>query len=716
MKHRSGKTPLRAKARLIRTLLGDEMVSNEIIAVVEMVKNAYDADAENVIISISPGQEIVILDDGHGMTHDTVLSVWTQPATLMKKKNPFSPIKGRRVLGNKGIGRFASFRLGGQLEVITRALDIDTRVVEPLETRLVMDWSELEQDDELYLDQVFCDWETREPVQFGPGGLAARYGNNTGTGTILRITKLDPQVTWDEAKVTNLRVALSRLVSPNEKSDFTIRLDVPYRDLAGPIEAPAPLKTPDYRIFGDVDELGVATLTYESHDERYTIGPMKLALPANRVRGRKSMKSAKLRKPQCGPFKIDLKVWDRDRGSLATKAAMYGFTTREIREMLDRVSGVSVYRDGFRVFPYGESGDDWLRLDLRRVQNPTLRVSNNQVVGVVIIGADTNPLLVDQSNREGFIRNQAVEDLIDLVLLVLAELETRRYVARRDLLGVKRPSPPLFSGFELSMLREFALERELVSQRELLKVVDRQERQIKARVREVQAAFVRYRRLASMGKLVDTVLHEGRQPLGKIDMATEDLIGALRDDCLSQQVLSAVDRIRLHANTVSHVLRKVEPFSGKSRSRPKLMAIEHVLHRAFDLMSSDLRKVKCELSDTSTLVIIDEYDMLQVFVNLIENSVYWLSTSKTPNPIIRVDIETVGSKAIMLFCDNGPGVPPEYRESIFDPYFTLKDGGTGLGLVIVGEIITEHEGQLELMLDGPLSGACFRITLPLGGE
>lgn len=716
MKQGSGKVALRAKARLIRTLLGDEMVSNEIVAVVELVKNAYDADAENVIISISPGREIVIIDDGHGMTLDTVLSVWTQPATLVKKKNRFSPLKGRRVLGNKGIGRFASFRLGGKLEVVTRALNVHTRVVEPVETRLMMDWSELEENDELYLDEVFCNWETREPVEFGPNGLAKRYGIKTGTGTLLRITKLDPEVSWDEEKVTNLRVALSRLVSPNEISDFTIKLDVPYDNLSGPIDAPEPLKTPDYRIFGEVDAEGVATLTYESHGERCTIGPVKLALPADRTQGRKSTKSVKLRKPQCGPFKIDLKVWDRDRESLATKASLYGFTTREIREMLDRVCGVSVYRDSFRVFPYGESGDDWLRLDLRRVQNPTLRVSNNQIVGVITIGADTNPLLIDQSNREGFIRNQAVEDLIDLVLLVLSELEARRYVARRDLLGVKKPSP-LFSGFELSLLRQFALEREQVSQRELLKVVDRQERQIKARVKEVQEAFVRYRRLASMGKLVDEVLHEGRQPLGKIDMATDDLLAALREECLSDQVLSAVNKIRFHAQTVSHVLRKVEPFSGKSRSKPRLMAIEPVIHRAFDLMSSDLRKVRCELPETHTLVLVDEYDMLQVFVNLIDNSVYWLRESKTDNPTIRVDVHKAGSKAIILFCDNGPGVPPEYRESIFDPYFTLKDGGTGLGLVIVGEIVTEHEGQLELMLDdGPLPGACFRITLPLGGE
>ena len=76
----------------------------------------------------------------------------------------------------------------------------------------------------------------------------------------------------------------------------------------------------------------------------------------------------------------------------------------QVRGMLDNGAGISIYRDGFRVLPYGEPDDDWLRLDMRRVQNPTLRLSNNQVLGYVLISSEGNPKLRDQSNREGSLR------------------------------------------------------------------------------------------------------------------------------------------------------------------------------------------------------------------------------------------------------------------------------------------------------------------------
>src|SRR5438270_13826122 len=115
---------------------------------------------------------------------------------------------------------------------------------------------------------------------------------------------------------------------------------------------------------------------------------------------------------------------------MRARAAERGGTVTAVREDLDQAAGLSVYRDGFRVLPYGEPRNDWLRLDLRRVQNPTLRLSNNQNVGYVLISAEANPALRDQSNREGLIENQAFEDLRDLVLLALKELEVRRYDVR----------------------------------------------------------------------------------------------------------------------------------------------------------------------------------------------------------------------------------------------------------------------------------------------
>ena len=115
---------------------------------------------------------------------------------------------------------------------------------------------------------------------------------------------------------------------------------------------------------------------------------------------------------------------------MAELAGRFGTKAARVREDLDNAAGVNVYRDGFRVLPYGDKGDDWLHLDARRVNNPTLRLSNNQVAGYVLIGADANPDLRDQTNREGLIDNKAFEDLRLAVREMIARLEGARYDAR----------------------------------------------------------------------------------------------------------------------------------------------------------------------------------------------------------------------------------------------------------------------------------------------
>src|SRR5439155_1074075 len=158
------------------------------------------------------------------------------------------------------------------------------------------------------------------------------------------------------------------------------------------------LQQPDYAISGDIDSRGNYALTYINHGRKEKIPPGNFGKPS---------------RPSCGPFEIELRVWDRDRPGIQRLAEIFHKKQSEIRNELDRSAGVYIYRDKFRVLPYGEPEIDWLRLDHRRVQNPTLRVSNNQVVGCVLISADQNPTLKDQSDREGIFASQAFEDLKD---------------------------------------------------------------------------------------------------------------------------------------------------------------------------------------------------------------------------------------------------------------------------------------------------------------
>src|SRR5262249_37799859 len=155
---------------------------------------------------------------------------------------------------------------------------------------------------------------------------------------------------------------------------------------------------------------------------------------------------------RCGPLRVKIFAFDLETEALAK----IGPRT-EVRAWLREWSGISVYRDGFRIWPYGEPHDDWLRLDQRRVNNPVVRLSNNQVVGFVAISRDGNPELRDQTNREGLINNRALEDLRRLMSFVLQALEAERQTLRHP--RVKSPPGHGASRASSSSAIPVALER-----------------------------------------------------------------------------------------------------------------------------------------------------------------------------------------------------------------------------------------------------------------
>ena len=136
---------------------------------------------------------------------------------------------------------------------------------------------------------------------------------------------------------------------------------------------------------------------------------------------------------RCGPVRVRLFAFDLEGEAIARIGPRL-----EVRAWLREWTGITIYRDGFRVLPYGEPHDDWLRLDRRRVNNPVERLSNNQVIGFIDISRDRNPELLDQTNREGLIHNKAMEDLRSLAIFVLQLLESQRQSVRRPVAGAKQ--------------------------------------------------------------------------------------------------------------------------------------------------------------------------------------------------------------------------------------------------------------------------------------
>ena len=499
----------------------------------------------------------------------------------------------------------------------------------------------------------------------------------------------------------------------NRNDEFEVRLDLPtsFEQQSGIVEAPELLRNPHYSLNGSMDAQGKYEITLRLREGDGEV-PIRGEFKPNN------------HEPECGPMEIELRVWDRDQASMSDLMEHHSFeTVPQVRSELDAATGISIYRDGFRVLPYGEPNNDWLRLDLRRVQNPTLRLSNNQVMGYVLIRSDTNPGLKDQSNREGLIESRSLVDLREFIKVALNGLELRRYSLRRETSPYQPRRPRrrggLFADFDLVPVRQYVREN-YPDDRSLTALVGEAEKDLATRVRSIQEVISRYQRLATLGQLVDIVLHDGRAPLTKI--SNEAVLG-LRDVeragtegvGLIKQLGTRFKTIANQSEALATVFRRIEPFGGRKRGRPGSVPLEEVIANAFSVLDTEIAEVgvALDLPQTDTKVTVDQTEVQEVIINLLQNSLYWLRQAPVDSRQVTVQVcRKAPGEVEVVFSDSGPGVPQEFREIIFDPYISTKTDGVGLGLTIAGEIVTDYYGGvLELMERGPLQGASFRFTL-----
>ncbi|ETA25841.1 hypothetical protein SJDPG2_09980 [Porphyromonas gingivalis SJD2] len=694
-----GNFVFKPRARIIKTI-GEELISNDNVAVVELVKNSYDAESPIVEITFNgivkerlegkkikkyidkTNASIIILDEGKGMDFNTIQSAWMEPATNFKKKKENQNTK-RKFTGEKGIGRFASAKLASRLELITRQKDGEEIIV-------YFNWDDFSDEDN-YLENINIHWETRQPIEIKE------------SGTILKLIGLSND--WDEDKIREMRVTLSRLLNPIVPvEDFLISVNIPRgldENLDGIIERPETLNKPDYYIKGHITGNGrpdeVLFFSKNIGKEEQLIFTEKDFL---------------LKDPQrqsvAGKFSFEFRVWNRD--DLKRLSKEINSTVKNIKKDLDDLSGISIYRDNIRVLPYGNKNNDWVSLDIRRVNNPTLRLSNNQIVGYIAIGLDSNPLLKDQSNREGLIESQALKDIREFILLILNEVEQRRYQERpRE--GERNPmsKESLFETFSLHSISTLIKEK-APAEKEILEAVKRKDIEIKDSVFKIQEVISRYRRLTTLGQLIDAVVHDGGNFLNKIDLQVNLIVKALKNKNI-EEIGGWVANIQNVRKDFAQLFRRIEPFGGRRRGRPKSVIVEEVIKNQFMLYHTDLSRLNINyvISETKHIVTIDEAELGIIFMNLIQNSIYWLENIDSERKIV-VKVSRSNEELTIIFSDNGPGIKSGTEDNIFEPYFSTKPEGIGLGLAIVGELVSEYNGEFMLINSDILDGATFKIT------
>ena len=672
---RSGTIAFQPRARLLK-LLGEELISDEVVALGELVKNAHDADAGEVRVTFrgvtAPGGSIEVRDDGTGMDADTLLGRWMAPAASTKvgRGRQVTP-RGRRVLGEKGVGRFAADKLARHLELFSRCPGRADEVC------AAVDWDQYDTDD-LALSEVLNRWELRRAAAVEPHG------------TLLRMSGL--RSVWTERMFRRLSIRLARLLSPFHRTDpLVIRIESDeFPQYAGELRADFLEKAP-YRVEA-------------CFDGRQTIDT---SLNGRRAASQRWNGQGEL---CCGPVKVRLYVFDLDGEAIARVGPRV-----EVRAWLREWTGVSIYRDGYRVWPYGEPHDDWLRLDQRRVNSPVEHLSNNQVIGFIDIGRDANPELTDQTNREGLFHNQAFDDLRRLVYFALQAVEAERQSIRHPVRRVVPPAPAENGAPTLAADLGRLAAKATGELGEELRRLQRRAQEDAAREREDQQRMLAgYSGLAALGQMASGLL-----PLLPVETARlQTELERLRAIIANRKLPEAREALQNMSDSMASINEQhrvmLAATGAVDRRRTIDLAAEVKSYREFVQTLLETHGVEMLVTcPPDTEVLRTEmrpenfYSLLQI---LTSNALDWLR--RTDGPQIRVTVRADEERCELVFSDNGPGVPLEAVGRVFDPMFSRKEGGRGMGLTVARQVVESHGGRIELLVDGRRRGANFRLVFP----
>lgn len=737
-----GIVKFRPKARLLH-LLGHELITDEVIAMVELVKNSHDADATHVIVELTDvtknsDGKIEIKDDGNGMTLDTVKQAWMEPARNNKKVEEGLMLRtkgfNRLPLGEKGVGRFSVDKLGFKLELITRFCEFDknTKEISQLseeEVVLIIEGKKFTEDS--YLDEIECEWLTRKPIEFP----------ERKHGTLLRIRDL--RSPWNKETVLKVQLGLARLSSPFlEAKDFEIIFKSnEFPDLPVKIENPL-LSLAPWVLDAEINSDGIMNSTIQGPDKvkKNITKDLRDGLHIFLLPGGKK---GEYRKSLCGQFKFKLYGFEMKQSELKR----YGID-KEKQELLRDVCGVSIYRDGFRIWPYGEKGNDWLLLDKRRIQNTSL-LGNDRVIGYIEISKEQNPNLRDKTNREGLIEEgNAFSDFRELAGHATDILSQYRYVAtphkKRDKSRAQEGKDEVESGNKQIAESALKAKKEIMTAKTSIEKGDAERakssidqakeeaeksekatEQIKTGIQKLmeelklsEDQIENLISLSGIGMTAERMTHELSKAANNSTKMLKETVKILESGKADILVIKKnLLLIEGQLGIIRDYVRRMEPlYYSKSKYTEKLN-ISEIAKSMKDFYKNTCWDLKIDvdiIEDSKLIVDINKGHIMQVFNNLFDNSFFWLE-HKPPSGKSRIVIKVSGKSLSLIFADNGPGVEDYVKPHIFSPFVTTKPGGRGLGLFIVEDILRNYNAEIEL-INGEkiLDGANFKITFQGG--
>lgn len=682
----------------------------------ELVTNADTInELSGALEKVDRLNSITISDTGSGMSLNELKEIYLVIGTSSRKSEVDAAVAGEKshspFLGEKGIGRLSAMRLGEHLSVkTTKSSDRHYNLID-------IDWSEFNDISKKIEDIIIkprVGDEKKEP---------------SFSGTEIKIQKLNAN--WTEKRVERIaKDEFSLFMNPlceasgkriavfwNGKRINFSRIE---RNFLSHSNAHLIGK---YRVGNDGPELKLRielkNLGFD-HDNKVKTETVFNDILISSLVGQKSKRSRSRRDKRdinisaldsVGSFDFELHWFNRKTLRKENTAEEF----RTLRNLLDQWMGVRLYRDGFRVYPYGSKEDDWLELDKSALASKSYSLNRLQLVGQVKIRRIQNPELIDQTNREGL--RQTPEELI-----LKETIKFAVYCLREEMKRLTKQQKDIEEPFVVNETKDIDLENRMkVKIQSIRKIVTSEhhylvndldlmreefaQNSLKARkhIANLEKEADQLHALAGIGLMVEIVAHE-------LNRTAEDaihIINGLKRNPKQEDIGRRLESLRASMTSILKRLKILDPLSVAGRQRKEHFNLVELVDDILTAHESQLNRHQINLnlssSDTSVPVHAVKGMVVQVLENLISNSVYWMDIKKTLDNSFKPSLTiSIGSNPPRIrFSDNGPGIPNQYKDRIFDLHFSLKEREKrrGLGLHIAREAAEHNGGALVLDQD-----------------
>lgn len=703
--------------------LGNELVGKRETAVGELIKNAYDADATKVDLIFeqawTPGGTLRIEDTGNGMTREQLINGFMRLSSASKVNEPYSPIFHRARAGKKGIGRFAAQRLGNKLTIITQTKNT------PYAIKVSFEWKRFVTDTDL--------WSVESRIEEIP------KIKDQGTDLIIE----DLREGWTDALLAKTNKSVMALLQPypigkDEKNliDPGVQINF-YRDQV----------SEEHKVIDSVESiynLALVEIDGLVKDDGEASWSMKSTRLGDEVHFH-SNSNDKKNYPLLKGMKLKAYYYIYE-SSLFPRGAM-----KYVRDLASEYGGIRVYRNGFRVLPYGEKGNDWLGLDESVTKRTILSPhQNSNFFGLVELKGDY--LLhefEETASREGLIENEAYNELVEciyqmLMAVVLRVSDLRGRKGRADQKGWDK-NPTIKVDTALDELRSIFVsnpEKEKKSS-EQSRTSGRQEfyNQAKSLIEEIHSKRQEERKiiaalldenrmlrvLASVGLIVGEFVHEVKRFLPAFRSSIDTIKTTAKDNLLiDENIVNLEYQIEgftsytsyFESNISQNIIRELTPIAPHKQVKDFINIVSNDLKRAGIVMEPPVLK-----GINLRTMPMHPSEWMSILFNLYTNSKKAIYKANKIDRRIFISVTEDSKNVILEFSDTGVGIPEKDRENVFDAFFTTSNpvntnqsqqdlSGSGLGLTIVRDIIESYGGNI--MVTTPQKGymTTIRLTIP----